>query len=101
MDMMKQMRVRREVLDKQDLKNRLRSAQGHMRAITEMIDSDADCIDILRQVSAVRGAIRAIHRELWQAYLLDEECRLRSDNEEQRLKAWQELEALVFSTPVD
>lgn len=101
MDTMRATRMRREVLDKQDLKNRLRSAQGHMRAIAEMIDSDANCMDILRQVSAVRGAIRAIHRELWQAYLLDEECRLRSDNEEQRLNAWQELEALVFSTPID
>jgi DNA-binding FrmR family transcriptional regulator len=101
METMKGMRVRREVLDKQDLKNRLRSAQGHMRAIADMIDNDADCMDILRQVSAVRGAVRAIHRELWQAYLLDEECRLRSDSEEQRVRAWQELEALVFSTPAD
>lgn len=84
-------------LDKQDLRNRLRSAQGHMRAIVEMIDGDADCIDILRQVSAVRGALRAIHRELWQAYLLDEECRLRSDDAAQRIKAWQELETLGVS----
>jgi DNA-binding FrmR family transcriptional regulator len=101
MDTIKEMRVRQGVLNKQDLKNRLRSAQGHMRAIAEMIDGDADCMDILRQVSAVRGAIRAIHRELWQAYLLDEECRLRSDDEDQRVKAWQDLEALVFSAQVE
>jgi DNA-binding FrmR family transcriptional regulator len=82
-------------LDKPDIRNRLRSAQGHIRAIAEMIDGDADCIDILRQVSAVRGAIRAINRELCRAYLVDEQCRLRSDVEEQRVKAWQELETLV------
>lgn len=83
------------VLDKQDLRNRLRSAQGHMRAIAEMIEGDSDGIDILRQVSAVRGAIRAINRELWQAFLLDKECRLRSEDEAQRVKAWQELETLL------
>ena len=84
-------------LDKPDLRNRLRSAQGHLRAITEMIDGDADCIDILHQVSAVRGAIRAINRELCHAYLVDEQCLLRSDVEEQRVKAWQELETLVVA----
>lgn len=85
-------------LDKPDLRNRLRSAQGHLRAIAEMIDGDADCIDILRQVSAVRGAIRAINRELYRAYLVDEQCLLRSDVEEQRVKAWQELETLVVTS---
>lgn len=101
MDGIREKGARQGTLDKHDLNNRLRSAQGHMRAIAEMIDGDADCIDILRQVSAVRGAIRAINRELWQAYLLDEECRLRSGDEAQRVKAWQHLQAIVFSAQAE
>lgn len=96
MVVMQKMAVLSGVLDKRDLRSRLRSAQGHMRAIAEMIESDSDCIDILRQVSAVRGAIRAINRELWQAFLLDKESGLRSEDETERVKAWQELEALLL-----
>jgi DNA-binding FrmR family transcriptional regulator len=101
MDAMSEIPVREGALDKHDLKNRLRNAQGYMRAIVEMIYGEADCMDILRQVSAMRGALRANHQELWQAYLLDEECRLRSENEARCLKAWQDLEALIFSTPAE
>ncbi|MBI4786001.1 MAG: metal-sensing transcriptional repressor [Chloroflexi bacterium] len=77
--------------NKQDLRNRLRSAQGHMRAIADMIDRDAPCADVLRQTLAVRGALSAIQRELWRAYLLDENCGLQHEQAEQRVRALREL----------
>ena len=79
--------VTRDLRDKQDLRNRLRSAQGHMRAIVEMIADDAPCADILHQMLAVRGAMGAIQRQLWRAYLLDEACGLQSDKEEHPFKS--------------
>ena len=87
--------VTRDLRDKQDLRNRLRSAQGHMRAIVEMIADDAPCADILHQMLAVRGAMGAIQRELWRAYLLDENCGLQSNQEEQRVRAWCELQGVL------
>ena len=82
--------------DKQDLRNRLRSAQGHMHAIEKMIADDAPCADILHQMLAVRGAMGAIQRELWRAYLLDETCGLQSNEEEPRMRAWRELQEVLI-----
>lgn len=39
------------------LKNRLKRIEGQIRGISGMIDSDAYCVDILTQVSAVQSAI--------------------------------------------
>ena len=81
--------------DKPDLRNRLRSAQGHMRAIAEMIERGAPCADILHQTLAVRGAMSAINRGVWRAYLLDGNCGLRARDKSRRAKEWQQLSALL------
>ena len=47
-----------------DLILRLRSAEGHLRGIGRMVESDASCLDILHQVCAVRGALQEINRIL-------------------------------------
>ena len=41
------------------LKNRLSRIEGQIRGISGMIDSEAYCIDILTQVSAVQAAINS------------------------------------------
>ena len=46
------------------LKNRLKRIEGQIRGIEGMIDSDAYCVDILTQVSAVQAAISSFSKEL-------------------------------------
>ena len=46
------------------LKNRLKRIEGQIRGISGMIDSDAYCVDILTQVSAVQAAISSFATEL-------------------------------------
>lgn len=46
------------------LKNRLKRIEGQIRGISGMVDSDAYCIDILTQVSAVQAAISSFATEL-------------------------------------
>lgn len=46
------------------LKNRLSRIEGQIRGISGMIDSDAYCVDILTQVSAVQAAISSFASEL-------------------------------------
>ena len=46
------------------LKNRLSRIEGQIRGISGMIDSDAYCVDILTQVSAVQAAISSFATEL-------------------------------------
>ncbi|MDE3089011.1 MAG: metal-sensitive transcriptional regulator [Chloroflexota bacterium] len=82
-------------MDQRDLRNRLRSAEGHMGAIAEMIERSAPCVNILHQVRAVRSAMGAINRELWRAYLLDKNCGLRTRNKSRRAKEWQQLHVLL------
>ena len=82
-------------MDQRDLRNRLRSAQGHMGAIAELIERGAPCSDILRQMRAVRGAMSAVNRELWRAYLLDGNCGLCAREKTRRVKEWRKLSALL------
>jgi DNA-binding FrmR family transcriptional regulator len=42
--------------------NRLRRAQGHLRAILEMIEAKRDCIDVAQQLYAVGNAIENAKR---------------------------------------
>lgn len=46
------------------LKNRLKRIEGQIRGISGMVDSDAYCVDILTQVSAVQAAISSFASEL-------------------------------------
>lgn len=46
--------------NKEDLLKRLRRAEGQVRGIQRMVDSDSYCIDILTQVSAVTKALENV-----------------------------------------
>jgi DNA-binding FrmR family transcriptional regulator len=54
-----------------DLIRRLRSAEGHLRGITGMVEAGASCQHILHQVLAVRGALHGINQILIQHHLHD------------------------------
>jgi DNA-binding FrmR family transcriptional regulator len=45
-----------------DLILRLRSAKGHQRGNSRMVESDAGCLDILHQVCAGQSAVQEINR---------------------------------------
>jgi CsoR family transcriptional regulator, copper-sensing transcriptional repressor len=45
---------------KQLLTNRLKSIEGHIRGIERMVDEDAYCMDILKQVKAVQQALERV-----------------------------------------
>jgi len=47
---------------KADLVRRLKTARGHLAAIVGMIDQDAYCLEVLRQLSAVRSALDRVGR---------------------------------------
>jgi len=54
-----------------DFVRRLRCAEGHLRAIAGMIETDADCQAVLRQMLAVQGALCEVNRRLVKHYLDD------------------------------
>jgi DNA-binding FrmR family transcriptional regulator len=44
-------------MDKSDTLKRLRNVEGHLRGIERMVDEDAYCIDVIRQLSAAQAAL--------------------------------------------
>ena len=55
--------------NKDDLLKRLRRAEGQVRGIQRMVDSDTYCIDILTQVSAATKALENVALELLDDHL--------------------------------
>ena len=51
------------------LENRLKRIEGQVRGIGNMLASDAYCIDILTQVSAVESALGAFARALLESHI--------------------------------
>lgn len=80
---------------KRNLLNRILSTQGHIGAIAKMIDADEPSTDVLHQMRAVCGAMRAINRKLWQTYLLDADCGLRAPNRRKRERTWEQLQEMI------
>lgn len=46
---------------KRHILNRLKSIEGHVRGIQRMVEDDAYCIDIMRQVHAVQRALENVN----------------------------------------
>lgn len=45
---------------KRQVVNRLKSIEGHVRGIQRMVDDDTYCIDVMRQIHAVRKALESV-----------------------------------------
>ena len=49
--------------------NRLRSARGHLEAVLRMVEEDAYCPDVMKQLSAVQGQLEAANRVVLRNHL--------------------------------
>jgi len=45
---------------KADLVRRLKSTEGHLRGIQRLLDNDATCLDVARQIVAVQRALERV-----------------------------------------
>jgi len=48
---------------------RLKTAEGHIRGIQRMIEEDAYCIDVIRQIQAVQGALNKVTAMILEEHL--------------------------------
>lgn len=46
---------------KKDVKTRLATVEGHVRGIERMVDQDAYCVDIIKQILAVQRALDKVN----------------------------------------
>jgi DNA-binding FrmR family transcriptional regulator len=71
---------------------RLRSIEGHWRAVVRMVDEDRYCVDVIKQIRAVQSAADKATALLLERHL--NHCvtdAIRSDNPRQRERAVAEL----------
>ncbi|MBV8467167.1 MAG: metal-sensing transcriptional repressor [Burkholderiales bacterium] len=47
-----------------DIIKRLKRAEGHLRSIVAMIESDRDCLDVAQQLQAVESAVASAKRAM-------------------------------------
>ena len=52
-----------------DLINRLNRIEGQVRGVTNMVQNDAYCVDILVQVSAIRSALNSFNKVLLENHI--------------------------------
>lgn len=48
---------------------RLRTIEGHLRGIIRMVEEDAYCIDVIRQIQAVEAALDKVSGQLLETHL--------------------------------
>lgn len=84
---------------KQDILHRLRGIEGHVRGIARMVEEDAYCIDIMRQIHAVQRALEKVNVRVLENHL--NTCvttALRSENPEERQRVLKEIVSVFEET---
>jgi DNA-binding FrmR family transcriptional regulator len=49
--------------------NRLKTVRGHLDGIIRMVESDAYCVDVMKQVSAVQSSLERVNRVMLHNHL--------------------------------
>ncbi|RME80219.1 MAG: hypothetical protein D6775_16745 [Caldilineae bacterium] len=79
----------------QDLQNRLRCVEGHVRGVALMIGQNRPVQDIVLQMEAIEGSLRAVRRLLLQTELETLLAGLNQPTEEERKALHATLVALL------
>jgi DNA-binding FrmR family transcriptional regulator len=86
------------MMDDKDTLNRLKSIAGHVHGIERMVEEDAYCIDVIRQIQAVQAALDKVSTRILDNHL--NSCLItavRGDDPEDRERVLKEISE-VFAT---
>jgi DNA-binding FrmR family transcriptional regulator len=78
--------------DSTETLRRLKSIEGHVRGIERMVEEDAYCIDVIRQIQAVQAALNKVSTIILGNHL--NSClitAIRGDNPEDRERVLREI----------
>jgi CsoR family transcriptional regulator, copper-sensing transcriptional repressor len=56
-------------LAKRDALNRLKTVRGHLDGIIRMVEEDAYCVDLMKQVSAAQASLERVNRLILRNHL--------------------------------
>lgn len=77
---------------KKDVTNRLKSIEGHIRGIQRMVEDGEYCVDIMKQIKAVQGALDRVNAMILDNHLQTCVTRaIRSDDKAEQEKVLHEI----------
>jgi CsoR family transcriptional regulator, copper-sensing transcriptional repressor len=56
-------------MDTQNTLRRLKTIEGHLRGVIRMVEQDAYCIDVIRQIQAVDAALNKVSTQILENHL--------------------------------
>ena len=56
-------------MQNQDTLKRLKTVEGHLRGVIRMVEEDAYCIDVIRQIQAVEAALNRVSAGILEGHL--------------------------------
>ncbi len=89
-------------MQNQDALKRLKTIEGHLRGVMRMVEQDAYCIDVIRQIQAVEAALNKVSTGILEDHLST--CvttAIRGDDRAERERVLKEItEVFEMSTKV-
>jgi len=79
-------------MDNENTIRRLKTIEGHLRGIIRMVEADEYCIDVIRQIQAVDGALNKVSTQILENHL--NSCvisAIKGDNPDEREKVLKEI----------
>lgn len=79
-------------MEKTDTLQRLKSIEGHVGGVMRMVERDAYCIDVIRQIQAIQAALNKVSSQI-----LDDHLRscvitaIEGDNPQERERVLKEI----------
>lgn len=80
---------------KEKIKERLNRIEGQIRGLKMMIEKERPCFEVLKQVSAVRGALRSLGQVILQEHL--NECIATFGKDNKKMEEFKKNLVQVFS----
>jgi CsoR family transcriptional regulator, copper-sensing transcriptional repressor len=71
---------------------RLKTIEGHLKGVVRMVEEDAYCIDVIRQIQAVEAALNKVSAQILEEHL--NSCvitAIRGDSENERERVLKEI----------
>ena len=56
-------------MEKSDTFRRLKTIEGHLCGVIRIVEEDAYCIDVIRQIQAVEGALNKVSTRILEGHL--------------------------------
>ena len=87
-----------QIMKHENALKRLKTVEGHIRGIERMVEDDAYCIDVIRQIQAVQAALNKVSTMILEEHL--NSClttAVRGEDPDERERVLQEIKE-VFET---